>query len=260
MCERDHARRSPTIPRHCSPRCRSQAPRFSRGIPGRRASRQVPRADRRDRRAVRAAATTGDGPILVVGGENDPATPFRWAEEMTAALGDEAVLVTYTGEGHGQLLGSRVRHRAGGRHTVRRRGARRPRDLRSRSADREARLVGRAAGARRGLRRREHPCPHRGTRAHPVDGLLGAATHRPLRRGSAGCAIGGTRGRRLPLPRRTGGTPRRRVTGLHPVGVRHRADRPHAATRGVRERGVGETWPTSSPRARRSRAVAAVEF
>lgn len=49
----------------------------------------------------------GDTPILVVGGLNDPATPFRWAEEMTAAMGPSAELVTFTGEGHGQLLSSK---------------------------------------------------------------------------------------------------------------------------------------------------------
>jgi len=48
----------------------------------------------------------GDGPIVVVGGTNDPATPFRWAEEMTSAMGSNARLVTFTGEGHGQLLAS----------------------------------------------------------------------------------------------------------------------------------------------------------
>ena len=49
----------------------------------------------------------GDAPIVVIGGTNDPATPFRWAEEMTAAMGASATLVTYTGEGHGQLLVSK---------------------------------------------------------------------------------------------------------------------------------------------------------
>lgn len=49
-------------------------------------------------------AYDGPAPILVVGGENDPATPIRWAEEMTAALGPSARLVRYTGEGHGFLL------------------------------------------------------------------------------------------------------------------------------------------------------------
>lgn len=46
----------------------------------------------------------GDAPIVVVGGENDPATPIRWAEEMAASLG--APLVRYTGEGHGFALDS----------------------------------------------------------------------------------------------------------------------------------------------------------
>ncbi len=46
----------------------------------------------------------GDGPIVVVGGTNDPATPIRWAQEMTAELGPNTRMVTYTGEGHGQLL------------------------------------------------------------------------------------------------------------------------------------------------------------
>ena len=49
---------------------------------------------------------SGDGPIVVVGGTNDPATPIRWAEEMTKALGSNATMVTFTGEGHGQLLAS----------------------------------------------------------------------------------------------------------------------------------------------------------
>ena len=50
---------------------------------------------------------SGTAPIVVVGGKNDPATPFRWAEEMTDNMGDSAVLVTYTGEGHGQVSESR---------------------------------------------------------------------------------------------------------------------------------------------------------
>ena len=48
----------------------------------------------------------GDGPIVVIGGTNDPATPIRWAEEMTAEMGPSARMVTFTGEGHGQLLSS----------------------------------------------------------------------------------------------------------------------------------------------------------
>jgi pimeloyl-ACP methyl ester carboxylesterase len=50
---------------------------------------------------------TGDAPVVVVGGENDPATPIRWAKEMTASMGGNARLVTYTGEGHGFVLISR---------------------------------------------------------------------------------------------------------------------------------------------------------
>ncbi|MEI6402264.1 MAG: alpha/beta fold hydrolase [Actinomycetota bacterium] len=49
-------------------------------------------------------AYTGEAPIVVVGGTNDPATPIRWAEELTAAMGPNARLVTYTGEGHGFVL------------------------------------------------------------------------------------------------------------------------------------------------------------
>jgi pimeloyl-ACP methyl ester carboxylesterase len=49
----------------------------------------------------------GTGPIVVVGGEKDPATPMRWAEEMAGNLGSNAALVRFTGEGHSQLLVSR---------------------------------------------------------------------------------------------------------------------------------------------------------
>jgi hypothetical protein len=52
-------------------------------------------------------AYSGDAPVVVVGGENDPATPIRWAKEMTASMGGNARLVTYTGEGHGFVLISR---------------------------------------------------------------------------------------------------------------------------------------------------------
>ncbi|MCU1367687.1 MAG: hypothetical protein JWN39_3326 [Ilumatobacteraceae bacterium] len=50
---------------------------------------------------------SGKAPIVIIGGTNDPATPFRWAQEMTKDLGNSATLVTYTGEGHGQLLASK---------------------------------------------------------------------------------------------------------------------------------------------------------
>ncbi|WP_327105541.1 alpha/beta hydrolase [Nonomuraea glycinis] len=46
---------------------------------------------------------TGSAPILVVGGKNDPATPYQWAPSLTAQL-KTATLVTYEGEGHGAYL------------------------------------------------------------------------------------------------------------------------------------------------------------
>lgn len=52
-------------------------------------------------------AYNGEGPIVVIGGEKDPATPVRWAEEMASNLGPNAALVRFTGEGHSQLLVSR---------------------------------------------------------------------------------------------------------------------------------------------------------
>ncbi len=43
---------------------------------------------------------TGTGPILVIGGSNDPVTPMAWAERLTGALGSAASLLVYSGEGH----------------------------------------------------------------------------------------------------------------------------------------------------------------
>lgn len=48
----------------------------------------------------------GPAPVVVVGGLHDPATPFELAEELTEMMGPTARLVTYTGEGHGQILSS----------------------------------------------------------------------------------------------------------------------------------------------------------
>jgi pimeloyl-ACP methyl ester carboxylesterase len=44
-------------------------------------------------------AAEGAAPILVVGTTNDPATPYRWAEQLADTL-SSAVLLTYEGEGH----------------------------------------------------------------------------------------------------------------------------------------------------------------
>lgn len=49
----------------------------------------------------------GNAPILIIGGENDPATPIRWAEEMLLNMGTNASLLRFTGEGHSQILESK---------------------------------------------------------------------------------------------------------------------------------------------------------
>jgi pimeloyl-ACP methyl ester carboxylesterase len=49
---------------------------------------------------------TGTKPIVVIGGENDPATPYSQALSLTKALGSKASLITFTGEGHGGLFES----------------------------------------------------------------------------------------------------------------------------------------------------------
>ncbi|RGD56976.1 alpha/beta hydrolase [Kitasatospora xanthocidica] len=46
-----------------------------------------------------AVKNTAAAPIVVVGTTGDPATPYAWAEKLTAELGN-AVLVTREGEGH----------------------------------------------------------------------------------------------------------------------------------------------------------------
>lgn len=45
----------------------------------------------------------GSAPILVVGTLGDPATPYEWAQQMTAAL-QSARLLTYEGDGHTAFL------------------------------------------------------------------------------------------------------------------------------------------------------------
>jgi pimeloyl-ACP methyl ester carboxylesterase len=49
---------------------------------------------------ARHVNAAGSGPILVVGGKGDPATPYQWAPRLTKELGT-ARLLTYEGEGHG---------------------------------------------------------------------------------------------------------------------------------------------------------------
>ena len=49
---------------------------------------------------------SGIAPIVVIGGDKDPATPFRWAEKMSKNL-KGSVLVRYTEEGHGSVGSNR---------------------------------------------------------------------------------------------------------------------------------------------------------
>ena len=49
---------------------------------------------------------SGSASIVVIGGKNDPATPYSQALTLTAALGSKASLITFTGEGHGGLFES----------------------------------------------------------------------------------------------------------------------------------------------------------
>lgn len=44
-------------------------------------------------------AAEGAGPIVVIGTTGDPATPYAWAESLSEQL-DDAVLLTYEGDGH----------------------------------------------------------------------------------------------------------------------------------------------------------------
>jgi pimeloyl-ACP methyl ester carboxylesterase len=49
---------------------------------------------------------SGTAPVAVVGGLRDPATPFRWSEELAARLGDAARLVPVDADGHSHIVTS----------------------------------------------------------------------------------------------------------------------------------------------------------
>ncbi|MFB4285310.1 MULTISPECIES: alpha/beta hydrolase [unclassified Nonomuraea] len=53
--------------------------------------------------AAKRIDATGSGPIVVIGGKGDPATPYQWSTRLTEQL-KTGVLVTYEGEGHGAYL------------------------------------------------------------------------------------------------------------------------------------------------------------
>ncbi len=60
-----------------------------------------------DEMAIAAVQYTGSAPVLIIGGDNDPATPMRWSIKMRDEMGPNAALLTYSGEGHGQVLESK---------------------------------------------------------------------------------------------------------------------------------------------------------
>ena len=144
----------PTIRRHWQPRC-GRCPSIRQG-PHRPTispkTHAVQRVGRQGRTACELSYA-GDGPIVLVGGTNDPATPIRWAQKMARRAGPE--------RSAGDLHRRRSRPAAGEHLRDRHRGAvladltlPGPRHrLRARPGRRQAGLVGRAASARRHLRR-----------------------------------------------------------------------------------------------------------
>ncbi len=85
-------------------RLRALAPRFGRTIRADDLANGDGCIDLMPSQPISTIRFDGAAPVAVVGGLHDPATPFRWAEEMTAAMGPTARLITYSGPGHGQLL------------------------------------------------------------------------------------------------------------------------------------------------------------
>lgn len=49
---------------------------------------------------------SGSAPVVVVGGLRDPATPFRWSEELATRLGPASRLVSVDADGHSHIIGS----------------------------------------------------------------------------------------------------------------------------------------------------------
>ncbi|HEY4331948.1 MAG TPA: alpha/beta fold hydrolase [Ilumatobacteraceae bacterium] len=95
---------TPPDPAALAAKLKSLAPRFAENI----TAKDLAMGDDCDammpEQPIDKLAYSGKAPVVVIGGENDPATPIRWAQEMVKAMGASSTLVTYTGEGHGQLL------------------------------------------------------------------------------------------------------------------------------------------------------------
>jgi pimeloyl-ACP methyl ester carboxylesterase len=105
-CASGFEEQAPDDPAALVTRIQEAAPRFSRGLKAEDFD-ESGCEDAFDGQRLTEISFSGSAPVVVIGGENDPATPMRWAEEMATNMGSAAVLVRYTGEGHGHILSSR---------------------------------------------------------------------------------------------------------------------------------------------------------
>jgi pimeloyl-ACP methyl ester carboxylesterase len=85
----------------------TEAPRMTRGATAEQLAAPSDCRIYMDVMPIAEVQYSGDAPVLIIGGENDPATPMRWSTKMRAKMGPNAALLTYSGEGHGQVLESK---------------------------------------------------------------------------------------------------------------------------------------------------------
>jgi len=98
----------PDDPEALAATLRAEAPRFGKDITAKELTDDSDECNQLVGTVEPAKVSySGKGPIVLIGGTNDPATPIRWAKKMVGEMGPNARLVTYTGEGHGQLLVSK---------------------------------------------------------------------------------------------------------------------------------------------------------
>ena len=85
----------------------TEAPRMSRNATAKQLAAPSDCRIYMDDMPIAPVQYAGTAPILIIGGENDPATPMRWSTKMHDEMGPNAALLTYSGEGHGQVLESK---------------------------------------------------------------------------------------------------------------------------------------------------------
>jgi pimeloyl-ACP methyl ester carboxylesterase len=104
-CASGIASPAPADPQALADTLRAEAPRFAKDFTAADATQEADTCNKLVGDVKPDPISyAGDGPIVLIGGDNDPATPIRWANKMVGELGPNARLVTFTGEGHGQLL------------------------------------------------------------------------------------------------------------------------------------------------------------